>query len=207
MLINQTKLLKALLKPQFMVENFSYLSHDLFDDPIENIVAMVIILYFKQYREIPPIEDLTLLLCEDKKRPKEEIALIGRKLLDIYEPNELQGLNFLSDQVREFCGIKRLKDLCLQVEERTNQNEDIDKILPYIYKELSSLGKGKESELTINQDSSFLKWQDYQVNLPKYRMATGFPILDKRMKSGIGKGELFLIVVGAKILAFTLVTV
>lgn len=196
-MINQTKLLKAILRPQFLRENYSYLSLDLFDDPIEKIVSVAILFYFEKYKELPPREDIETILYS-KFKDKEEIALIQRKLSELYSPEDLQGLSFLSEQVREFVGKKRLRDLCIQIEENISDGCDLDAIIQDIYKSVSRLSKSSNTALSLLKEDAFSIWKDYKENINKYRIPTGYKLLDKKLDGGIGIGELFLVVVGAK---------
>lgn len=194
----QTKLLQVMASnPQFLYENRSLISDDIFADIIERLIAEFLLEYYDEYKEIPPRDD-----AEDNLfnavGTEEEKQLVGDKLEEIYTSN-VNGLSFLSDKVREHTGKIRIGNLAKSVWKTVNEEgSELDTVLSQIQQETLKFSRAKSSLMDLNDMAAFDEWLDYRLNKDKYRLSTGYPVLDSRIDGGLGKGDLVLFVVGAK---------
>lgn len=195
----QIKLLKALVQPHFLRENIKYLSADIFDDLVDKHIASVIIAYWQVYKETPPIDDLCNILSKTTiTSVKEEIPLVCNRAKGLYITEAMSGLAYLGEQVREFAGQQRLKNIALTIGESLQQGDNVDDVAKSIYSSLSFIQRDTCEVMSLNSATSLDEWVDYRKNIGKYRTSTGYPKLDERIDGGIGHGELFLILVGNK---------
>lgn len=194
----QTKLLTAMAtNPKFLQENRYLLSDDLFSDPIERLVAEYLLQYYDQYREISP-KDISETFLFDVVGTPEEKVLLEEKLNEVYTKH-VEGLSYLSDKVREHTGKIRITNLITRIfDDIEDEDVELDDVIRQIHQTTLQFSKTKSTVMDLNDIDSFDKWADFRLNKDRYRLPTGYPLLDKRIDGGLGKGDVVLFIVGAK---------
>lgn len=188
--IFQNKIIQSLIiDQQFFEKIFDILLLEYFDQKPQAYIYKLILDYYEKYKILPSIQNLDILIRSiNDEILKEECFLV----LNQIRKDPVSDLTYVKDKVLEFCKNQKMKKALLLSVDYLQQGK-FDEIYKIIK---DALNAGESSELGHNYFEHFDK---RMTLMNRSSVSTGWPVLDKILNGGWGKGELAVFLGGTSI--------
>lgn len=177
----QTKIIQSLLVDQTFFEKvFDMFELDYFENETHRNLYKTILEYYDKYKMVPSIDNLetSVRLYEDETL-RDDCYIIVNEV----KKNIVSDLSYVKDKTLEFCKNQKMKKALLASVDYLQEGkfEEIYRIIK------DALNAGETSDFGHNYFEHF----DKRILLMnRTAISTGWPVLDKYLNGGFGKGEL-----------------
>lgn len=192
--IFQCKLILALLYDKaFFLQIKDTISPSYFEDEGLSWLVRNILNYYDQYKQIPTFDTINILISgiEDKTLT----VLVNRTINEIntYNDNLYQDAQFIKQHSLDFCIRRDVSKQLIELDELIYNSDSLDNIASKVNTIKRTVTIDNNTEHSSNYKQSV---NERYKEGAKFRevIPTGWDVIDKIMKGGLGKGELGIIV-------------
>lgn len=183
----QTKLIQSLLLDiKFFTRIYEILKKDYFTSKTHQFLFEKIHKYYEEYKLIPSIDNLEIILASEEDKLIRETA---HEILKVIRKSSVADTSMIKKEALMFCKQQKMKAAILESVDHLEKNnfEDIYKVIG------DALKAGDES------DKGHIYFEELDRRLEKVKreiIPTGLQHLDEILNGGAGKGELLVVLGG-----------